>query len=460
MRDPGAEGPTAEKFTVDEFTAVSIASRVRSGALSPVAAVDDALGRIEQRDPRIQAFVRVLGERARAEAEALAGRTDLASLPLAGVPVAIKDNVQVQGEPMRDGSAATDPQPSASDHPTVARLRAAGAIPVGLTAVPELCVWGAVDSPGVITRNPWNPDRVPGGSSGGSAAAVAAGMVPIALAADGMGSIRIPSAACGVFGIKPGRGVVPSELGEHSWFGMSENGPIASTVEDAALMLSVLADEPDLGQIPQSRPLRIGVAVNAPSPILRVDRQWASGVEKTAALLAEAGHSTSQTRVPYPPNMTAAFARWMAGTADDVADLDPALLQPRTRRHAAVGRMIKRAGLVRQSQVDRIEARMRSFFSAYDVVVTPSLAQPPVAALPWSEKSWISNVVANVRYAPFSAMWNVLGWPAASVPVGMHSGSRTPLAVQIVAPPGGERTVLAVAAEIEHRQGWLRHSPV
>ncbi len=443
-----------------EFTAVSIAARVRSGVLSPVDAVDDALIRIEQRDPRIHAFVRVLGERARAEAAALAQRPDLAELPLAGVPVAIKDNVRVQGEPMRDGSAATNPTPSAHDHPTVARLRAAGAIPIGLTAVPELCVWGAVDSPDVITRNPWNPARVPGGSSGGSAAAVADGMVPIALAADGMGSIRIPSAACGVFGIKPGRGVVPSELGAHSWFGMAENGPIASTVEDAALMLSVLADDPELGRIPEPRPLRIGVAGGLPSPILRVDGEWAAGLEKTAALLAESGHRTEPTRVPYPPTMTAAFARWMAGTADDAADLDPALLQPRTRRHVALGRAIKRAGLVRQSQVDRLQERMLCFFSAFDVLLTPSLAQPPIEARAWSRKSWAANVVANVRYAPFSAMWNVLGWPAASVPVGMHSVSRTPLSVQIVAPPGGERTVLAVAAELERRQGWPRHAPV
>ncbi|WP_430330689.1 amidase [Rhodococcus sp. ACT016] len=450
MRDPSTA----------EFTAVSIAARVRDGTLSPVAAVDDALRRIEHRDPRIRAFVRVLGERARADAEVLASRPDLADLPLAGVPVAIKDNVQVQGEPMRDGSVATDPTPSTHDHPTVARLRAAGAIPVGLTAVPELCVWGAVDSPGVITRNPWNPDRVPGGSSGGSAAAVADGMVPIALAADGMGSIRIPSAACGVFGIKPSRGVVPSELGAHSWFGLAENGPIASTVEDAALMLSVLADNPDLRRIPEPRPLRIGVALNPPSWILRVDPEWAAGVEKTAALLASAGHRTDTTRVPYPPNMTAAFARWMAGTADDAADLDPALLQPRTRRHVALGRAIERAGLLRESQVTRIEQRMLSFFSQFDVVLTPSLARPPIEALAWSEKSWAANVVANVRYAPFSAMWNVLGWPAASVPVGMHSGSRTPLAVQIVAPPGGEQTVLAVAAELERRQGWRRHAPV
>ncbi|MBM4477863.1 amidase [Rhodococcus hoagii] len=445
---------------VEEFTATSIAARVRAGELSPVAAVEDALGRIEQRDPRINAFVRVMRDRALTEARRLTERDDLSDLPLAGVPVAIKDNVEVAGEPMRDGSVATSPMPSAHDHPTVARLRAAGAIPVGLTAVPELCVWGAVDSPGRITRNPWNPALVPGGSSGGSAAAVADAMVPIALAADGMGSIRIPSAACGVFGIKPGRGLVPAELGVHSWFGMSENGPIASTVQDAALMLAVLADRPDLAQVPAPRPLRIGVATNTPSPIVRLDGEWARGVEATAALLGAGGHHTVGTKVPYPPNMTAAFARWFAGTAADAAELDPALLQRRTRRHVAIGRVVERAGLVRASQVERLEARMRRFFDEHDVVLTPSLAQPPLPAIEWSEKSWAANVVANVRYAPFSALWNVLGWPAASVPVGMHSGSGTPLAVQIAAPPGGESQILAVAAEIERRQGWSRHPGV
>ncbi|WP_305093725.1 amidase [Prescottella sp. R16] len=449
MRDPHT----------DEFTATSIARRVRDGTLSPVDVVDDALHRIEQRDPPVRAYVRVLRDRARADAAALAGRGDLADLPLAGVPVAIKDNVPVAGEPMRDGSAATDPAPSTHDHPTVARLRAAGAIPVGLTAVPELCVWGSTDSPGTITRNPWNPDLVPGGSSGGSAVAVATGTVPIALAADGMGSIRIPAAACGVVGFKPGRGLVPAELGAHSWFGLSENGPIAGTVEDTALMLSVLADDPSLARIPEPGQLRIGVATGTPSPLVRVDEQWADGTRTAATALADAGHHTTAVRIPYPPTMAIAFTRWLAGTASDAAGLDPALLQPRTRRHVAIGRTLDRAGLIRDGQVRRLQQRMLHFFADSDVVLTPSLAQPPIRALAWSEKSWTSNVVANVRYAPFSALWNVLGWPAATVPVGMHSGSRTPIGVQIVAPPGNEATVLAVAAELERRHGRPRHAP-
>ena len=150
--------------------------------------------------------------------------------PLSGVPIAIKDNIPVAGEPMRTGSAATSVVPRLMDHPVVQRVRAAGAIPVGLTRVPEMCVWGTTDSAFGITRNPWSPGRTPGGSSGGSAVAVAAGMVPVAHGADGMGSIRIPAACVGIVGLKPGTGVVPAELGVNDWYGMSENGVFATTV--------------------------------------------------------------------------------------------------------------------------------------------------------------------------------------------------------------------------------------
>ena len=247
-----------------DFTAAAISARVRAGSSTAVEAVTEALNRIADRDPTIQAFVIVRGRTALAEAAAIDRNPDRARLPLAGVPVAIKDNVAVAGEPLRNGSRATSAEPMVVDHPIVARLRAAGAIVVGITAVPELCIWGSTDSPAAITRNPWNTDRVPGGSSGGSAAAVAAGMVPIAHGADGMGSIRVPAASCGLFGIKPGHSVVPAELGPNSWFGVAENGPLATTVEDAALMLSVLADRSDLSDIAPPRDLRIAVAAGSP----------------------------------------------------------------------------------------------------------------------------------------------------------------------------------------------------
>ncbi|MFC4603791.1 amidase [Rhodococcus kronopolitis] len=445
-------------MTGPDFTAASIAARVRAGELDPADAVDDALDRIAARDATFGAFVTVRVEQARAEAVALAERPDLASLPLAGVPIAIKDNVAVAGLPEGDGSAATSAVPKSVDHPVVARLRAAGAVVVGVTAVPELCVFGATDTPDVITRNPWNLDRTPGGSSGGSAAAVAAGMVPVAHGADGMGSIRIPSAACGLVGLKPGRGVVPAELGVHSWFGMSENGPLTTTVEDAALLLSVMAGRPELAEISDPGTLRIGVSVAAPLPMVRVDPHWRAAAEGAAARLGGAGHHVAAARLPYPANPLPLLARWTAGTAADADALDPALLQPRTRRHAALGRTLKR--FVTPGPVERLTAALERCFAEYDVVITPTLAASPIEALRWSEKSWLSNIVANIRYAPFPSLWNLVGWPAVTVPAGIHPESGTPLAVQIVAPPGGEARILAVAAQLEQLQPWTRVASV
>src|SRR5664279_2349504 len=187
-----------------DFTAAAISAAVRAGTSTATEAVTEALDRIADRDPALRAFVVVRRQTALAEAAALDDQPDRAELPLAGVPVAIKDNIAVTGEALRNGSRATSAEPATGDHPVVARLRAAGAIVVGITAVPELCIWGSTDSPAAITRNPWNTDRVPGGSSGGSAAAVASGMVPIAHGADGMGSIRVPAASCGCSASSPG----------------------------------------------------------------------------------------------------------------------------------------------------------------------------------------------------------------------------------------------------------------
>ncbi|TQF75030.1 amidase [Rhodococcus spelaei] len=441
-----------------EFTASSIAARVRAGALAPTEAVELALARIAERDLQLGAFVAVRSDQARAEATELAARGDLANLPLAGVPIAVKDNVPVAGHRLGNGSRAGSPLPSSADHPVVARLRAAGAIVVGLTAVPELCLWGTTDTPEVITRNPWNPSRTAGGSSGGSAVAVAAGMVPAAHGADGMGSIRIPSAACGVVGIKPGRGLVPAELGVDSWFGMSENGPIATTVADVALLLSVMADRPDLAEVTEPGSLRIAVSTRSPLAFVRVDPHWRAAAERAAAALGGSGHHVATAELPYPANPLPLIARWTAGTAADAADLDPALLQRRTRGHAAVGRRLAR--FVKAEQVERLHRTLYEYFAEHDVVITPTLAAVPVASSRWSEKSWLSNVVANVRYAPFPSLWNLAGWPAASVPAGIHPQTGTPLGVQIAAPPGSEGKILAVAAQLEQLLPWTRVASV
>src|SRR5689334_15940323 len=217
----------------------AIAAQVRDGRLSPRTVVDDCLARIADADPAIGAFQVVDVAGARRAAGELAARADLDGLPLAGVPVAIKDNVAVAGLPTRHGSAASSSTPAGEDDELVRRLRAAGAIVVGKTRLPELAIWPFTESAAFGgTRNPRDPARNAGGSTGGGAAAVAAGMVPLALGSDGGGSLRIPAANCGVIGFKPGRGTLPTA--EH-WYGCTAYGPIAATVADAALALDVLA---------------------------------------------------------------------------------------------------------------------------------------------------------------------------------------------------------------------------
>lgn len=435
-------------------TAQEIADDVRAGILQPAAVASEALDRIAAQNDAVRAFVVVRPDEVLREADAVATRADRAALPLAGVPVAIKDNVQVAGYPMRNGSRATSTEPSAADHPVVGRLRAAGAVVVGLTAVPELCMWGTTDDARGVTRNPWNPDRTPGGSSGGSAAAVASGMVPIAHGNDGMGSIRIPAADCGLVGIKPGSGLVPSELGADSWYGMAENGPLTTTVGDAALMLSVMAGDPSLAYVDPPASLRVGIATGTPSPLVRVDRHFAAVTEESGRILARLGHTVATAELPYPASPLGQLARWTAGAAADAEGLDPKALQKRSRRHIAVGRRLER--YVRPEQIADLERRMDEWFADRDVVLTPTLAQPPIAAARWSRRGWASNLVANVRYAPFAAVWNLLGWPAISVPARLHPDSGTPTAVQIAGRPGSEAMLLALAAQLETERPWAR----
>src|SRR3954452_7747617 len=238
------------------LTAAEIAASVRAGSLDPVQVTKEALDRIAAADGVVGAFRRVRAEEALAEAAAVASRPDLASLPLAGVPVAVKDVTQVAGEYASHGSLAGPTSLAGEDGVIAARLRAAGAVLVGLTRVPELCVWPMSDTPDGIARNPWDPTYASGGSSGGSAAAVAAGLVPLAHGTDGMGSVRLPAAMCGLVGIKPGADLLP----ESGWYDMSVHGSLATTVADAALLLAVLAGKPELSAIGDPGTLRVAVS--------------------------------------------------------------------------------------------------------------------------------------------------------------------------------------------------------
>lgn len=442
-------------------TAAETAAAVRDGRLTARQATEQALELIDALDTRLGAFQEVRAFRSLAEADEVDARADRDRLPLAGVPVAIKDNIPVAGEPCRNGTLASDPSPQPRDHEVVRRLRAAGAVVVGLTRVPELCVFGATDSEFGITRNPWNTARTPGGSSGGAAAAVAAGLVPVAHGNDGMGSIRIPAACAGLVGIKAGLGVVPADLGNGSWFDMSENGPLATTVEDCALVLSVMAGRPEFAEV--GEPGRLRVAVSTKSPLLGtpVDRHWAAAARETGALLRSAGHTVADADPPYGAvsSGVSAITRWTAGTELDARVLaDRSKLSARTRRHAALGRVALRLGYPKSAGREKWRRRAETFFGAHDVLVTPTLARQPLEAVSWSTRGWLRNVNANTRYAPFAAAWNLAGWPAMAVPAGVDP-SGMPLSVQLVARPGGEAMLLALAHQLEQLRPWRRLAP-
>lgn len=441
--------------------ATEIADRVRSGRLTAVEVVRAHLEHLAAVDARIGAFRVVRTEAALAEAAAVDASPSRSSMLLAGVPIAVKDDVDVAGEVCTDGSPACPQRTASADHPVVARLRAAGAVVVGITRVPELCLYAATDGPGTVTRNPWDTARSPAGSSGGSAAAVASGSVPLAHGNDGMGSLRLPAAACGLVTLKPGLGVVPAGIGFDDWSGMAVNGALATTVADVAVAHAVMAGR-ELPAAHTEGPLRIAVSTRSPVPGVRADAETRAAVDAVVALLTAEGHTVVRRDPPITTGAAAgALVRWMAGAEDDAEHLgiDRAALQPRSRTHARIGRAVRRAGLVRPRTAERFRERMSRFFDDVDLLLTPVTTGPPLAARPWHERSFLANVTANARWAPWTAAWNLAGLPAVVLPAGMRPEG-LPLAVQFVGPPGAETRLLWVAGELERRQPWRRHAPV
>jgi amidase len=440
--------------------ATEIAREVRAGRLDPVVVVRRTLAAIEATNPIVGAFRTVRAEAALAEAEAVGARADRATLPLAGVPVAVKDAVEVRGERLTWGSRATAAEPAADDHEIVRRLRAAGAVIVGLTRVPELLAWPMTDTPTGIARNPWEPAYTAGGSSGGSSAAVAAGLVPVAHATDGLGSIRFPAAICGLVGIKPtrrftsldGEGDVP---GEADWYGMAAHGSLATTVADAALMLSVLEDRPSLSEVAEPGGLRVAVSTVSPTRA-PIPKPLRSAVDTVAEVLAGLGHRIESATPRYGVEAPLGIiARWFAGPSEHAEAVDQTLLQPRTRTHVRVGRALRAAGLIRPGTRRRWIARAEEFFADHDILLTPTLATLPPKAARWSERSWAANAFVASRLAPFAGLWNLAGYPAMSVPAARHS-SGLPIGVQLVARPGAESRLLGVAAQLERANPWRR----
>lgn len=444
-------------------SATGLADLVRTGRSSAGEVARAHLEQLARVEHRLGAFVVTRRRAALDEAAAVDARPDRDRLPLAGVPVAIKDEIDVAGEPTRFGSLGTRSDVARRDDPLVARLRDAGAVVLGKARSAELGLWGATDDADGITVNPWDPSRSAGGSSGGAAAAVAAGVVPLALATDGLGSVRIPAGACGLFGIKPGADLLPVLLpdGTPHWFGMTRHGPITTTVADAALALDVLADADRFGSLaPIDRRLAVAVSVRTPLVVAPVAAAWREAAIEAGRLLHHAGHAVRRADPAYDQRSArAVVSRWAQGVAIEVealgVDLDK--LQPRSRAHVALGQRLAEGLPVTDADADHWRERTAGFFADHDVLITPMAARDHLPAVAWSRRSHPANVAASALTYPFTAPWNLADLPAASVPLWQDRGR--PLAVQIVAGPGREELVLAVAALLESLVPWARHAP-
>jgi amidase len=327
--------------------------------------------------------------------------------------------------------------------------------------MPELGLWGTTDGPEEATRNPWALDRTPGGSSGGSAAAVAAGLVPIAHGNDGLGSVRIPAACCGLVGLKPGRGIIPCDLGLDGWLGLVEHGILATTVADAALGFSVMAGRTP-AKLVQPEKLRVGVSLRSPVAGVRLDEPNRDAVATASKLLVGAGHDTVTAEPAYSTAVgLTGLAMWFACAyrEADAAGLDLKALQPRTRRHIRLGRSMWKRGWVNLRQRDAWREKSIQFFADknIDVLLTPALATTPPPAEGHAGGSWRRNMSINMRYAPYAAPWNLAGLPAIVVPVGIRPDG-LPVGVQLVGPPDSELLLLAIAGQFEVANPWPRHA--
>ena len=440
------------------------ADALRAGNATAPELVDACLERVERVDPQLNAFRSVRAQAARVEAAEAQRRLDAGeTAPLLGVPVVVKDNVDIDGETTCHGTAAVT-RSATADSEVVRRLRSAGAVIVGKTHLPELAAWGHFTESQTYgsTRNPWDPERTTGGSSGGTAAVVAAGIVGAGLGSDGGGSIRIPAATCGVYGLKPTRGRVPLAPHDDHWHGATVLGPIAGTVRDAALFLDAVADGDGFVEATEAAPraLRVAVSYKNTLPAIKLDPERRAAVERTAQLLTELGHTVDERDPHYGVLLAEIMPPYLHGVAQDAAALDaPGKLEPRTTKLAGVGRRLGGRALRRAlRRRDATSARINAIFDDHDVVLTPVVAQPPEPVGTWAGKGPLRTFNGGGPYVGYTAVWNLTGNPAAALPAGTDDAG-LPLAVQLVARPGSEATLLALSAQLEAVRPWAQRTP-
>jgi amidase len=440
------------------------AQMVRRGEVSPTELVQACLDRIDALDPQLNAWRIVLAEKALAEAGQAEGRRGAGDeRPLLGVPLAVKDDLRMAGTTTAWGTSA-HAEEVLDDAVVVQRLREAGAILIGKTNVPEMTIWPFTESKTFgKTRNPWDPSRTPGGSSGGTAAAVASGMVGAGTGSDGGGSIRIPAAWCGLFGLKPGRDTVPIAPHVDAWQGLSVNGGLTRTVADSALFMSAVTGRPFTAE-PNPGTLTIALSYKRPpggAPWPRLDPELRAATEQTAQLLRGLGHTVVERDPDYGLGAMPQFlSRYLRGIMEDVDSMaHPDRLEKRTLGMRRMGALwsASRVAKMRAGE-QKLRDRMWDGLGGADVLLQPTVTTlaPPVGK--WEGKGAFATLNGIAGHVPYNGVWNATGQPAAAVPAGL-SASGLPLSVQLVAPIGGEQLLLALAAQLEAERPWAERRP-
>jgi len=463
-------------------SAIELAGMVRSGEISARELVEASLERIEELNPALNAFVDIDAERALAAADAVKPGDER---PFAGVPTAIKNNRPVQGLRLTYGCPLMAQNMCDYDHNITRRLKEAGFVIVGTTTLPEYGILPTSEArifgP---TRNPWDLQRTPGGSSGGAAAAVASGMLPVAHGNDGGGSVRIPAACCGLVGLKPSRGRISAapELGDSS---LGIDGMLTRTVADTAAILDVLAgyelgdatwapDPPEpFARSAAGDPgrLRIAATTLPPIPDTAVDPMCARAVQDAAELLRSLGHEVEEVDPPWQVDglqelfgavfsnhiaLSIAYSGMVAGrtpTADDMEPMSWAIFSMIEKLNAV-------QGMGAAVQLQAFARRLITFLAPYDALLTPALAERPLplGTLDTSAPEPMSTFTRSGLFTPFTPVVNATGQPGISVPL-FEGEDGLPLGVQLIGRPAGEGQLLALAAQLEAARPWAERRP-
>jgi len=455
--------------------ALELAARVRAREVSPVELTELYLDRIGRIDPQLNAFVTVDADGALATARA--AESSPSDAPFHGVPLSVKDLHETAGLRTTYSTKALAQFVPAADAAVVRRLRGAGFVVLGKTNTPELGTIAVTESElNGACRNPWDPSRTAGGSSGGAAAATAAGLCPAAHGSDGGGSIRNPPSCCGLVGVKPARGrVSPAPYGSGA-LGLGTSGPLARTVRDAAALLDVMAGyEPGDSYVAPGpeRPFlaeceleagRLSVAFTTQPPVqVPIDDACADAVRSAAQLIAELGHDVREQTPPWKSDdLLVDFVRvWQVGPA--VAGIDDvSLLEPINRALAEDARATPSPDLTRAIQrLQQVARSVVAFWNDVDVVLTPTLALPPVP-VGWTfgdtEGDPHAAFAKQILFTPFTPLVNVTGQPALTLP--LHwSEDGLPIGVQLIGGPFAEATLLRLAAQLERARPWADRRP-